>query len=118
MLFRSLKQAGLLEPTFENTGSSFKVILSASAFISYEDKLWLARFSEFKINERQLNGLTHIKNSSNGISNSEYRDINSMVNVRDDKKANKELRSLVEKNILVIVGENRARRYIINKVYL
>lgn len=113
----SLKAAGLLAPTFENVGQSFKATLFASAFISPEDKAWLQKFTSFELNERQLNALTHAKNNPEGINNGEYRDYNSMNNVRDDKKANKELRQLVEKGILIISGENKARRYVLHSDY-
>lgn len=114
----SLRTAGLLAPTFENVGQSFKATLFASAFISTEDKLWLRQFSAFGLNERQLNALAHVKNNPEGINNSEYRDYNSMNNVRDDKKAYEELRQLAEKGILVKSGENRARRYVLGDAYV
>lgn len=113
----SLKKAGLQAPDFANIDQSFKATLFASAFISQDDKNWLRQFGAFKLNERQQNALAHVKNNNDGISNSEYRDINSMNNVRDDKKANQELRQLVEKKILVTSGENRARRYVLNSSY-
>lgn len=114
----SLKAAGLLAPSFENVGQSFKITLYSSAFISHDDKTWLQQFSKFRLNERQLNALAHAKNSQDGINNGEYRDINSMNNVRDDKKANKELRVLVEKGILYPSGENKARRYVLHEKYV
>ncbi len=114
----SLKKAGLLEPGFENINDSFKITLSSSAFISSEDKVWLARFSAYNLNERQQTALAHIRNNPAGINNSEYRSINSMVNVRDDKKANKELRQLVEKGLLTAVGDNKVRRYVMNPQFL
>jgi len=114
----SIREAGLQAPSFTNIGQSFKVTLSASAFISSEDKKWLENFHPHNLNERQLNALAHVRNSSEGISNGEYRDINSMHNVRDDKKANKELRQLVAGGILSIVGENRARRYVLKNEYI
>ncbi len=113
----SLRAAGLLAPSFENIGQSFKATLFASAFISQDDKSWLGRFASFNLNERQLNALVHAKNNPEGINNGSYRDYNSMTNVRDDKKANKELRELVDKGILARDGENKARRYVLNKLY-
>ena len=113
----SIKQARLQAPTFENIGQSFKATLFASAFISNTDKIWLNQFSAFALNDRQLTALTHVKNNPRGISNSEYRNYNSMTNVRDDKKANFELNDLVSKNILIAVGNSRARRYILNNTY-
>lgn len=110
----SLKKAGLLEPTFENINDSFKITLFSTAFISNKDQVWLQQFKAFGLNKRQLNALAHVHNKPAGISNSEYRDINSMKNVRDDKKANKDLRQLVDHNILTPIGENKSRRYVIN----
>lgn len=114
----SLREAGLQAPSFENISQSFKVTLSASAFISHINKQWLQKFTVLGLNERQLNALAHVRNNPEGINNGEYRDINSMHNVRDDKKANKELRLLVEKNILSSSGENRARRYVLKNDHL
>lgn len=111
----SLKKAGLQEPSFENVNDSFRVTLYSSAFISNTDKSWLQQFSRYKLNERQLNALAHARNKPTGISNSEYRDINSMQNVRDDKKANKDLRRLVELELLRPVGEHKKRRYYISE---
>lgn len=113
----SIKNAGLIEPVFENISSSFKVTLSGLAFISHDDKVWLRNFNHFKLNDRQLNGLAHVRNNESGISNGEYRDINSMNSVRDDKKANKELRHLTSLGILRTEGENKARRYILSDKY-
>lgn len=107
------RKAGLVEPIFENVSQSFKVTLYSSAFLSPVDKVWLAKFRPFKLNQRQMNALAHVHNTHDGISNSEYRDINNMNNVRDDKKANKELRTLVALEILEAAGENRARRYVL-----
>lgn len=114
----SLKQAGLQPPSFENIGQSFKAVLFSSAFISRKDKEWLRQFRAYRLNERQLAALAHVKNNSAGINNGEYRNINSMKNVRDDKKANKELRQLTEKGILVTYGDNRARRYTLHEKYV
>lgn len=114
----SLREAGLEAPNFENIGQSFKATLSASAFISHDDKQWLQKFANFGLNDRQLNALAHVRNNPEGISNGEYRDINSMHNVRDDKKANKELRQLVGKKILSPSGENKARRYVLRSEQL
>jgi ATP-dependent DNA helicase RecG len=109
----AIRNAGLLEPTFQNINESFKVTLFSSAFISNRDFAWLRQFSGFKLNERQHNALVYVKNNPAGIGNSEYRNINSMKNVRDDKKANKELNQLVKMKLLMPIGENRSRRYII-----
>jgi len=80
----SLREAGLAEPTFIHCHDWFMVTLYSSAFIKDDDQSWLKQFSKFKLNERQLNALVHMKHNDTGISNSEYRTINHMDSVRDD----------------------------------
>lgn len=105
----ALQKAGLLEPRFENVNQSFKVTLFASAFISPQDRQWLGRFDSLDLNIRQRTALAHMHNNTDGISNGEYRDISSMTNIRDDKKANTELIQMVELGILEAFGDNRQR---------
>lgn len=113
-IITSIRNAGLAKPEFSNMASSFKSTLYATIYKSPEDKVWLDKYTKHKLNSRQKNALIYIKNNSNGISNREYREINSINQVRDDKKANKELKQLVDLGVVRQVGENRARRYIIN----
>lgn len=112
---QSLRSAGLLAPEFINIGSSFKATLYSSAFISQNDQIWLKQFSQFNLNEHQLTGLTHLKNSSGGLNNSEYRSLNNMNNVGDDKKTTNELGKLVKLGLIIPSKENKQRRYFINK---
>lgn len=114
---QSLRSAGLLEPEFANVGSSFKAILYSSAFISRSDQNWLRQFQQFKLNERQLTGLTHLKNAVGGLSNGEYCAINNMTNVGDDRRARNDLSKLVKFGLVVTSGQNKNRRYYINKDY-
>lgn len=109
----SLRGAGLAEPLFENIGGSFRVTLSGSAFLSRGDHRWLEQFRIFRLNERQLTALTHLKNSSDGINNGEYREINNMSGVGDDRRAKNDLTKLVKLNLIVPRGENRHRKYFI-----
>ncbi len=115
---QSLRAAGLLEPEFANVGTSFKATIYSSAFISRTDQKWLTQFKEFRLNDRQLTALAHIKNTPGGINNAEYREINNMNEVKDDIRAKKELVKLAELGLLVAAGEKRYRRYFINKSLL
>ena len=107
----SLRTAGLPEPLFENLALAFRITLYNSAFMSSEDHRWLQQFKKFNLNERQLTILTHLKNNSGGISNSEYRLVNHMNSVGDDRRANYELSSMVELGIIIPSGARRNRRY-------
>lgn len=111
----SLKASGLAEPKFEHRHDWFVATLYSSAFIKIDDQVWLQQFQVFSLNERQLKALVHSKHNISGINNSEYRDINNMAGVGDDRKANYELVSLVKLDIMVPVGKAKSRRYIFNK---
>ena len=110
----SIKSAGLLEPEFKNLNSSFVAVLYSSAFISNNDQKWLNQFSRLGLNERQLTTLAHLKNSSQGINNKEHRELNGMNQVADDKKANRDLRKLVDLGLALRAGSDRKTRYYIN----
>jgi ATP-dependent DNA helicase RecG len=109
----SLKAAGLAEPTFIHKHDWFVATIFSSAFIKDADQTWLQQFHGYKLNDHQLNALVHVKHNSNGISNSEYRNLNNMTNVRDDIRAKKELAKLTKLGLFNKVGENRYRRYIL-----
>lgn len=85
--------------------------LYSSAFISDHDQAWLNMFREYSLNDRQLAALAFLRNTPKGISNGEYRDINSMNKVADDKRATRELAKMVKLGILLKSGENKTRRY-------
>lgn len=109
----SLKAAGLAEPTFIHKYDWFVATIFSSAFIKDDDQIWLQQFQGLKLNEHQLKALVHVRNNPNGISNSEYRNINNMTNVRDDIRAKKELAKLTKFGLFKKMGENRYRRYIL-----
>jgi len=111
----SLKAAGLAEPRFEHKHDWFVATLHSSAFIRDDDQLWLQQFQIYGLNERQLKALVHSKHNSRGINNSEYRDLNNMNRVGDDRKANYELIRLVKLKLMLPIGQAKLRRYIFNK---
>lgn len=114
---QSLRAAGLHEPEFSNSSTSFKAILYSSAFISSGDQAWLRQFKQFQLNEHQLTALAHLKNAGGGVNNSEYRDINNMNSVGDDRRAAYDLMALKKKGLVVASGQNRHRRYFIHSNY-
>lgn len=101
----SLREAGLAEPKFEHRNDWFVATIYNSAFVREDDQEWLSRFKSLELNERQHRALVHLRNSPEGINNSEYRDINSMHNVGDDVRAKKELKKMVDFELLDIEGE-------------
>ena len=53
-----------------------------------------------------------MKHSHAGISNAEYREVNNMTGVGDDRRAKNELARMVKLRIIAKVGAKRNRRYI------
>lgn len=107
----SLRAAGLPEPDFENSAISFKATLYNSAFMSREEHEWLKQFKIFGLNERQLTALNYLHTTEGGLSNSDYRKLNNMDSVGDDRRANYELNRLVQLSIVRTNGARRDRRY-------
>ncbi|OGK38463.1 hypothetical protein A3F34_00180 [Candidatus Roizmanbacteria bacterium RIFCSPHIGHO2_12_FULL_44_10] len=113
----SLRAAGLAEPKFENRHDWFVVTIYSSAFINDDNQVWLKRFQAFALSEKQLKALVYIRSNLSGINNSEYRDINNMNDVGDDRRANIELNRLVKLNFIQKVNENKLRRYVLALKY-
>ena len=114
-IYRSIRDQDLTEPTFENlSNQSFRVTLYNTSALSDSDREFLAQLAP-TINRRQKNAVIYAQKHSTGISNSEYRQINDMQSVRDDKKANKELNQLVKLGILATTGVGRWRRYLLHQ---
>ncbi|OGD62836.1 hypothetical protein A2215_01260 [Candidatus Berkelbacteria bacterium RIFOXYA2_FULL_43_10] len=108
----SLRNAGLPEPKFEHRHDWFVVTIYSSAFISDNEQRWLEQFKGYKLNERQLKALVYVKNNSEGINNSEYRELNNLNSVGDDVKAKHELSRLVKIGVMEPKSSKRFRRYI------
>lgn len=111
----ALKDDDLVAPKFENlAGKSFRATLYNTAIMTDEDKKFLAAIPNVaQLNKRQANAIIYAKYNDNGINNGEYREINDMRAVRDDKKANIELNKLVECGVFEAVGKGKGRRYLL-----
>jgi ATP-dependent DNA helicase RecG len=106
-----LRKAGLKEPSFQNISNTFIATIYGTAFINSDDKAWLKKFNKLRLNERQLACLIHLRKSGDGINNAEYRDLNGLNKMGDDKKTNKELRRLVLKGLIIKKGASKSTRY-------
>lgn len=113
---QAARKKGLLDPKFENVSGSFKVTLYFSSPHSDGDKVWLKeRLEQYRLKDSQKNAIIRAKNNPDqGVSNSEYRDINHMDTVGDDIRAKNELKKLVDIGVLQAKGEKRHRRYYFN----
>ena len=94
---------GLPEPVFEETAGSFVVILGKEMSAEY--------LREQGLNERQVKAVLHI-NEKSKITNKEYQDINGV----SKPTATRELRDLVNKGVIVKIGETgRGTVYVFRK---
>ena len=110
--------AGLAEPVFEHRHDWFVAILYSSTFIKDDEQRWLEQFHTYGFNQRQLKALVYTKHNIAGIINSEYRDVNNMNRVGDDRKANWELTRLVNAGLMIKNQGNRNRRYLLDHTKL
>lgn len=58
--------------------------------------------------------MVYVLHNRNGITNEIYRDINNMINVRDDMRATKELARLAKIGLLIKKGKFRYTKYVLN----
>ena len=113
---QAARKKGLLDPKFENISGSFKATLYFSAPHSDGDRVWLEeKYGGLSLRDSQKNAIIFAKNNPDGVSNSEYCDMNHMDNRNDDKRARRELAQLIEYGILEKVGINRGSRYVLKK---
>lgn len=97
------KEAALPEPEFEQRSGSFVITL-------WRDWLTDEVLAGFKLNERQVHAVAHVKRTGN-INNSGYRQLTGATR----KTAARDLDNLVMKNIFIRVGEKRGTQYILAK---
>ncbi|MCC9075958.1 DeoR family transcriptional regulator [Litorilinea aerophila] len=108
-MIATMQEAGLPEPIFEETAAGFKVTLqSASAELvspQPEQQPWGHLF----LNERQERALAYVQQHGR-ITNSEYQALAPDVSAETIRR---DLADLVEKNLLLRIGEKRATYYIL-----
>jgi len=95
------REAGLPEPDFEQRGGQWVVTI-------WRDWLTDDVLAGFHLNERQLQTVSYVKKTGR-ISNSEYQKLTGAAR----KTAARDLDDLVEKDILVRLGEKRGSHYVL-----
>lgn len=105
------KRAKLPDPVFGNIANSFKATIFNSLLLSASNRSWLDSYGNLRINERQVVAMVKLRNDGGEISNADYREMNSMYSVNDDKKANRDLNDLVRKGVLGRKGDRRSTKY-------
>lgn len=99
-IYNASKEAGLPEPGIKEFQNGLLVTL-------FKNNLTAEQLSKLGLSERQINALLYFKEKGEILS-SEYM---KRFNVTD-RTARYDLSDLVEKNILVKIGDRKATRYV------
>ena len=105
-MMASLRRAGMQPPTFENSIASFRVVLPNHTLLDAETVQWLARFVPLGLSRHQQFALAFVRRNGS-VTNIEYRRLTG----QDSRDASKELRRLVDADLLRQVGTRRWTEY-------
>ena len=109
-MIATMKEYGLPAPLFEETPAGFKVTLqSARAAAAAEGAAQELPWDHLRLNERQQQALAYV-HAEGRITNSEYQQLAPDVSPETIRR---DLADLVDKNVLLRIGEKRATYYIL-----
>jgi ATP-dependent DNA helicase RecG len=108
-MIAAMLEAGLPEPLFEETAAGFRVTLRSAGLDGVSAQPSSQRWGHLFLNERQEQALAHIQEHGR-ITNSEYQ---ALVPEVSPETIRRDLADLVEKNLLIRIGEKRATYYIL-----
>jgi ATP-dependent DNA helicase RecG len=107
-MIRLMREHGLPPPVFQDTADGFKVTLYGHGESLLSDGVDISRWAHLKLNERQEQALAYLLHHRR-ITNKEYRELCPDVS---EETIRRDLADLVEKNILLKVGDKRGTFYI------
>lgn len=107
-MIAAMTEAGLPAPDFEETPAGFKVTLQSRGAELVSSQPAQQPWSHLFLNERQEAALAYVQRNGR-ITNSEYQ---SLVPDVSAETIRRDLADLVEKNLLLRIGEKRATYYI------
>jgi ATP-dependent DNA helicase RecG len=107
-MIRLMEGAGLPAPQFQETAAGFQVTLTGygESLVGADDVMWAWR--HLNLNERQEKALAYLADKGR-ITNREYLELCPEVSAETIRR---DLASLVQKNLLLKIGEKRATYYI------
>jgi ATP-dependent DNA helicase RecG len=108
-MIRSLRDANLEPPRFDDRRASFLVTFRNHTLLSPEAITWLNRFAHRPLNDRQRVTLVYLRQHGD-ISNPEYRRLNRV----DALTAGQQLKGLVEEGLVTQHGAGRWTTYGLN----
>ena len=109
-IIRSLAEQGLPAPELAETAAGFRVTLYSNPQNAHlQDRALLRRWLEMGLNERQIKALTFLADKGR-ITNADYQSLCSSVS---QETLRRDLSDLVNRNLLLRIGEKRATFYIL-----
>jgi len=108
-LLRLMKEHSLPRPRFSETANGFKVTLMGPAEGFKVETLDVARWQRLGLNERQSAALRWLQ-AHQRITNRDYHEMYADVS---EETIRRDLAELVDKNILLKIGDKRATYYIL-----
>lgn len=107
-IVEEMKQNNLPEPEFQNLSGGFEVILTGPGK-AFEKEIEKEKFHKLEINERQKKAIEYIKEKG-AISRKEYVVITDI----SPRQANKDLKDLLKKKVIVPIGKGRNIKYVVH----
>jgi ATP-dependent DNA helicase RecG len=108
-MIRLMAETGLPAPRFEETAAGFQVTLVGQGAALVGEEADVRRWRLLGLNERQEKALTHLTEMGR-ITNREYQQLCPDVSAETIRR---DLADLVDKNLLLKIGEKRATYYIL-----
>jgi ATP-dependent DNA helicase RecG len=102
----AMREAHLEPPKFEDHHNYFKVVFSNQALLDQESLAWLNQFAKIPFNSRQRTALAYLRKHEQ-MTNSDYCRLNNL----DSVAATKELKGLVESDLVDMHGTRRWAYY-------
>jgi len=104
-MVQAMEEAGLPAPQFTESAAGFRVTLNSQSAVSDDERRWAA----LALNQRQQLALTYLEEHGR-ITNREYRALTPTIS---DETVRRDLAEMVEKGLLLKVGDRRATFYIL-----
>ena len=108
MMITSMREAHLEPPQFRDTRASFRVVFKNHTLLDPETVTWLNQFAGYPLTDAQRMALAYLRVNPR-MTNSEYRRLNNTTTV----EATRELRELVELNLIQMYGTRRWAYYVL-----
>ncbi len=109
-IIRSLAEQGLPAPELAETAAGFRITLYSNPQNAHlQDRALLRRWLEMGLNERQIKALTFLADKGR-ITNANYQSLCPTVS---QETLRRDLSDLVNRNLLLRIGEKRATFYIL-----